>query len=60
MAKFNEDSRVKIPALVHLTRLGYTFIPKAELSTITDDACIYRKHFHEGLEKINDKQFTTK
>jgi type I restriction enzyme R subunit len=60
MAKFNEDSRVKIPALVHLTRLGYSFIPKTELSTITDEACIYRKLFHEGLVKINGRQFNSK
>lgn len=26
MSKFNEDSRVKIPALLHLTRLGYTYL----------------------------------
>ncbi|MFY7816262.1 MAG: type I restriction endonuclease, partial [Chryseobacterium taeanense] len=25
--KFNEDSRVKIPALLHLMRLGYKYIP---------------------------------
>ncbi len=24
--KFNEDSRVKIPAILHLTRLGYTYV----------------------------------
>ena len=24
--KFNEDSRVKIPAIIHLTRLGYDYI----------------------------------
>lgn len=24
---FNEDSRVKIPAILHLIRLGYTYIP---------------------------------
>lgn len=26
--KFNEATRVQVPALVHLTRLGYTYIPK--------------------------------
>lgn len=26
MIKFNEDSRVKIPSLLHLTRLGYTYL----------------------------------
>ena len=25
MSGFNEDTRVKIPALMHLTRLGYTY-----------------------------------
>ena len=24
--KFNEDSRVKIPAILHLTRLGYSYL----------------------------------
>ena len=24
--KFNEDSRVKIPSILHLTRLGYEYI----------------------------------
>lgn len=27
MSPFNEDSRVKIPALLHLTRLGYQYLP---------------------------------
>ena len=26
MSKFNEDSRVKIPAILHLIRLGYEYI----------------------------------
>jgi hypothetical protein len=26
MTKFNEDSRVKIPAILHLCRLGYKYI----------------------------------
>jgi type I restriction enzyme R subunit len=34
---FNENSRVKIPALLHLVRLGYNYLPlsegKWELST---------------------------
>ena len=25
MAGFNEDTRVKVPALMHLTRIGYTY-----------------------------------
>ncbi|MGC3958059.1 MAG: type I restriction endonuclease [Verrucomicrobiota bacterium] len=30
--KFNEDSRVKIPAILHLTRLGYTYLSLKDLS----------------------------
>ena len=29
--KFNEDSRVKIPAILHLTRLGFNYISKKDL-----------------------------
>ena len=29
--KFNEDSRVKIPAILHLTRLGYTYLSLKDL-----------------------------
>lgn len=32
MAKFNEDSRVKIPALLHLTRLGYGYLSLKEVA----------------------------
>lgn len=28
--KHNEDSRVKIPALIHLTRLGYEYLSLKE------------------------------
>ena len=27
-AIFNEDSRVKIPAIIHLSRLGYKYVSK--------------------------------
>lgn len=35
--KFNEDSRVKIPALLHLMRLGYTYIPHNKQNRIEDN-----------------------
>lgn len=35
--RFNEDSRVKIPAIVNLTRLSYTFLPKAEITSTHGD-----------------------
>ena len=28
--KFNEDSRVKIPTIIHLTKLGYKYISLKE------------------------------
>ena len=30
---FSEDSRVKIPALVHLSRLGYQYLSTKEIRT---------------------------
>jgi len=55
---FNEDSRVKIPAFVHLTRLGYTFLPKAKMYNLHGDTNIFIEQFKQGLSKINDKEFT--
>lgn len=31
MPPFDEDSRVKIPALVHFTRIGYEYLSKKEM-----------------------------
>lgn len=55
---FNEDSRVKIPAIVHLTRLGYTFLPKAKMVNLHGDTNIFIEQFRTGLNKINNKEFT--
>ena len=33
---FNEDSRVKIPAILHLMRLGYKYISKYEQKRIEE------------------------
>jgi type I restriction enzyme R subunit len=50
--KFNEDSRVKIPALLHFTRLGYRYL---SLKTATWDASsnIFPGTFKDSLQKIN-------
>jgi type I restriction enzyme, R subunit len=56
--KFNEDSRVKIPAIVHLTRLGYMFLPKAEMTKTHGDTNIFIEQFKKGLSIINDKEYT--
>ena len=47
--KFNEDSRVKIPAIVHLTRLGYTYLPKAKITNLHGDTNIFIDQFKAGI-----------
>ncbi|MBA3285143.1 MAG: type I restriction endonuclease subunit R [Nitrosopumilus sp.] len=55
---FNEDSRVKIPAIVHLTRLGYSYLPKSAMTNIHGDTNIFKEQFKKGLSKINNKDFS--
>ena len=50
--KFNEDSRVKIPAILHLVRLGYTYIPKSECDR-NMDSNIFPAIFKESIARIN-------
>ncbi len=49
---FNEDSRVKIPAILHLARLGYTYL---SLKNHAWDAetNIFKGIFHASLSRIN-------
>lgn len=49
---FNENSRVKIPALLHLMKLGYTYIPLREQAR-REDTNIFESIFLESLQKIN-------
>lgn len=56
--KFNEDSRVKIPALVHLTRLGYTYLSKSQIVNVHSDTNIFIRQFKEGISRINNNHFT--
>jgi type I restriction enzyme, R subunit len=58
--KFNEDSRVKIPALVHLTRLGYTYLSKSEMKNIHSDTNIFKSQFKDGISKINKTKLSDK
>ena len=53
---FNEDSRVKIPALVHLTRLGYEYLSiKAEniKNNIEPNTNIFKRIFKDKINQIN-------
>ena len=49
---FNEDSRVKIPTLLHLGRLGYQYIPRKEQNR-NQDTNIFPAIFKESIAPIN-------
>lgn len=49
---FNEDSRVKIPALLHLTRLGYQYIPQNQ-QIRQEETNIFSEIFIESILRIN-------
>ena len=52
---FNEDTRVKIPALIHLTRLGYTYISLKDPNYTFDPSTnIIKNVFIDQLRKLND------
>lgn len=56
-AKFNENTRVQLPALVHLTRLGYKYYGKILESdagiSYNSDTNILTKVFEEQFKKLN-------
>ena len=56
-----EDSRVKIPALVHFTRLGYTYMSIKDKERNVDydgDANIFYSQFLSAINRINHAEFT--
>jgi type I restriction enzyme R subunit len=56
-----EDSRVKIPALVHFTRLGYQYMSIKNLSRNKDydgDCNIFYALFREAVNKINNLELS--
>ena len=51
---FNEDSRVKLPALVHLCKLGYHYISEKKLTSVCDrDTNINVGVFKNKLRQFN-------
>ena len=51
-----EDSRVKIPALIHFTRLGYSYMSLKEKNRGLDydpDTNIFYTEFLEAINRIN-------
>ena len=52
---FNENTRVKLPAILHLCRLGFTYLPLANAKR--DEAInIFTDIFSESIKSINKKQ----
>lgn len=53
MANHNENTRVKLPALVHLTRLGYRYLPLSKVQADADTN-ILLDVFRESINHLND------
>lgn len=52
--KFNEDSRVKIPTILHLMRLGYQYLSLKAPDVAWDETTnIFTDIFHRSIKKIN-------
>ena len=52
MTKFNEDTRVKIPAILHLVRLGYSYVSLKDQNWDIDTN-IFPELFAEAISRIN-------
>lgn len=52
MAGFNENTRVKFPALMHLTRIGYTYHALKELD-LDPETNIAKDIFYRQIKKFN-------
>lgn len=50
--KFNEDSRVKIPAILHLMRLGYTYLSLKE-QVWDEETNIFTDIFKKNIQRLN-------
>ena len=59
MSKFNEATRVQMPAMVHLTRLGYTYfgkISEEDAGTVYDlSTNILIEVFQKQFNNLNPK-----
>ncbi len=52
--KFNEDSRVKIPTILHLMRLGYEYLSLKDSQARWDESTnIFTDIFHQSIKRIN-------
>jgi type I restriction enzyme R subunit len=51
--KFNEDSRIKIPTILHLTQLGYEYL-SLKNAKWDSDTNIFTDIFNSSIAKINN------
>jgi len=52
--KHNEDTRVKIPAILHLIRLGYEYLSLKDPKVVWDESTnIFTDIFNESIKRIN-------
>ena len=59
--KFNEDSRVKIPTILHLMRLGYNYLSLKDPALKRDESTnIFTDIFHTSIKQINPALSDTK
>jgi len=55
MAEFSENTRVKVPGIVHATRLGYKYISLKDVKTQIDSRMnIFKDIFKDSINKINN------
>lgn len=55
----SENTRVKIPALVHITRLGYKYLSlKKEKENVDGDINIFKNIFCESINRINETNYS--
>lgn len=59
MGEFSENTRVKIPALVHATRLGYKYLSLKEYKNeIDEETNIFKNIFKESINRINNLELS--
>lgn len=57
--EFSENTRVKIPALVHATRLGYKYLSLKEYKNEIDEGTnIFKNIFKESINRINNLELS--
>lgn len=57
MVEFSENTRVKIPALVHVTRLGYKYLSLKDVKNeIDEETNIFKNIFKDSINRINNSE----